>query len=265
MNSWPSKLVPKTVLDAELDKNMFTSLSRGTRNTQVRTSTATHFEATGNIPTSQSTQHLCRWDPTDLLGHVPAAHDGSCGDSHRSEASLWVWRRECGNATWLQGTRPYLSLLSGAEMHQFSWSCPLPCGHLPGRSCLSLLQGGEDTQSLQPTGQMPFGLTCAAPAQCGSPPLHSSGTWELTMSGWEKKQGRRQSACGLTLPQRHCKGNKKVVSFPVLAWQRHCPLSVQWVFAHRGKAGAIGRGSKAASQPGGEGTGCNGRVPKGIQ
>lgn len=68
---------------------------------------------------------------------------------------------------------------------------------------------------------------------------------------------------GFLFPQAHCKGSKKLVSFPVLIRRRHCPFPAQGVFAHRGKAGPIGVGSKAASQPGGEGTGSNSRAPNG--
>lgn len=121
---------------------------------------------------------------------------------------------------------PYLSLLSGAKIHQFSWSCPLPWRHLPGRSQLSLLQGGEDPQLSQPTSWMSFG----SPTQPQLPvaaPLHPC---PLAHERSPQAAGRRGKAGGNPhplVPRAHCKGNKKLVSFPVQAQQRHHPLPAQ--------------------------------------
>lgn len=143
-----------------------------------------------------------------------------------SRASLWTWRRQDENTTQLQATCPYLSLVSGAKIHQFSWSCPLPWRHLPGRSQWSLLQGGEDSQLPQPTGQKPF----------GSPPrpqLHVADLLHLRPLPREsspQEAGRRGRVGGnphSLVPQVHCKGNKKLISFPVLGQQRHRPLPTQ--------------------------------------
>lgn len=75
----------------------------------------------------------------------------------------------------------------------------------------------------QPTGQKPFGSPTP-------PQLHVAGLLHprpLARESSPQVAGRRGKAGGnlhSLVPQAHCKGNKKLISFPVLAQQRHHPL-----------------------------------------
>lgn len=118
---------------------------------------------------------------------------------------------------------------------------------------MSLLQGGEDPQLPQQTGQMLFGSP-TLPQLCVAALLHPR---PLARESSPQVAGRRGTAGGnphSLVPWAHCKESKKLVSFSVLAEHRHHPLPAQ---------GSLNRGKAGPFRAGGEGTGCNCRAHNG--
>lgn len=78
----------------------------------------------------------------------------------------------------------------------------------------------------KPTGQMPFGSPTLPQLHVAAllHPRPLAGESSPQAAGRRGKAGGNPHSLG---PQAHCKGNKKLVSFPVLAQQKHHPLPAQ--------------------------------------